>query len=280
MNIYLLIKFTHTHTYILTTKTGSPSQDSGRRENEQETKRNPSVQNAKSRRSIRDSVRSVANRPPLFFLHSPRRRSNATIRSDLNSGHRQKESCSPVLRERKKRAGEERGIQSIQIGNTMTMRVSRLLEEEEKKEEVEGKITKAAIIGSFCRFAACRSLGGGTSGNNGGTQGVGNNTNNTRGPGWKWLFGPVISFRGEGKATLGEGGARSHLRSSSSCSSSLLLNFLALCLSVVSRFPWEERMSRRFFDFLLEEKWKKTNLLVSFLRERESLFLLLKQLPS
>lgn len=65
----------------------------------------------------------------------------------------------------------------------MTMRVSRLLEEEEKKEEVEGKITKAAIIGSFCRFAACRSLGGGTSGNNGGTQGVGNNTNNTRGPG-------------------------------------------------------------------------------------------------
>lgn len=184
MNIYLLIKFTHTHTYILTTKTGSPSQDSGRRENEQETKRNPSVQNAKSRRSIRDSVRSVANRPPLFFLHSPRRRSNATIRSDLNSGHRQKESCSPVLRERKKRAGEERGIQSIQIGNTMTMRVSRR-EREEGGEEGGGggKITKAAIIGSFCRFAACRSLGGGTSGNNGGTQGVGNNTNNTRAPG-------------------------------------------------------------------------------------------------
>lgn len=162
------------------------------------------------------------------------------------------------------------------------MRVSRR-EREEGGEEGGGggKITKAAIIGSFCRFAACRSLGGGTSGNNGGTQGVGNNTNNTRGPGWKWLFGPVISFRGEGKATLGEGGARSHLRSSSSsCLSSLLLNFLALCLSVVSRFPWEERMSRRFFDFLLEEKWKKTNLLVSFLRERESLFLLLKQLPS
>lgn len=39
-------------------------------------------------------------------------------------------------------------------------------------------------------------------------------------------------------------------------------------------------MSRRSFGFLLEEKWKKTNLLVSFLRERESLFLLLKQLPS
>lgn len=149
------------------------------------------------------------------------------------------------------------------------MRVSRLLEEEEKKEEVEGKITKAAIIGSFCRFAACRSLGGGTSGNNGGTQGVGNNTNNTRGPGWKWLFGPVISFRGEGKATLGEGGARSHLRSSSSCSSSLLLNFLALCLSVVSRFPWEEDESPIFWFSSRREMEKDESLGLVFERERE-----------
>lgn len=149
------------------------------------------------------------------------------------------------------------------------MRVSRLLEEEEKKEEVEGKITKAAIIGSFCRFAACRSLGGGTSGNNGGTQGVGNNTNNTRGPGWKWLFGPVISFRGEGKATLGEGGARSHLRSSSSCSSSLLLNFLALCLSVVSRFPWEEDESPIFWFSSRREMEKDESLGLVFERKRE-----------
>ena len=88
------------------------------------------------------------------------------------------------------------------------MRVSRLLEEEEKKEEVEGKITKAAIIGSFCRFAACRSLGGGTSGNNGGTQGVGNNTNNTRGPGWKWLVvwpRNFLSWRGQSHVGGGRG---------------------------------------------------------------------------
>lgn len=150
------------------------------------------------------------------------------------------------------------------------MRVSRR-EREEGGEEGGGggKITKAAIIGSFCRFAACRSLGGGTSGNNGGTQGVGNNTNNTRGPGWKWLFGPVISFRGEGKATLGEGGARSHLRSSSSCSSSLLLNFLALCLSVVSRFPWEEDESPIFWFSSRREMEKDESLGLVFERERE-----------
>lgn len=148
------------------------------------------------------------------------------------------------------------------------MRVSRR-EREEGGEEGGGggKITKAAIIGSFCRFAACRSLGGGTSGNNGGTQGVGNNTNNTRGPGWKWLFGPVISFRGEGKATLGEGGARSHLRSSS-CASSLLLNFLALYLSVVSRFPWEEE--RMIFWFSSRREMEKDESLgLVFERERE-----------
>lgn len=42
------------------------------------------------------------------------------VRSDLNSGHRQKET---LLSKERKPAGEERGIQSIQIGNTMTMRV-------------------------------------------------------------------------------------------------------------------------------------------------------------
>lgn len=87
----------------------------------------------------------------------------------------------------------------------------------------------------------------------------------------KVVVWPVISFRGE--ATLGEGGARSHLRSSS-CA--LSLHFLALCLSLSSR-RGEERgeMSRRFLD----EKWKKTflrDLLSSYVFLPSCSFLILK----
>lgn len=127
---------------------------------------------------------------------------------------------------------EERGIQSIQIGNTMTRRVF-------AEFRVDGgggvcwvteKFTKAAIIGSFCGQSVYRET-------------MGNNTNNR---GWK-LFSPQFPFVG-GQGTV----APSFLLSSVSLEH--LLPLLIFGFSFLRERERERSSSAPCLSFLISNK--------------------------